>query len=328
MQSTQINIENSSNIEGLNEVENKPKKKLSYTKWGYIFIASFFVIYLIFTLVPQLLTIYDSFFDYDPFSGILVTDAHPEFCGFLNYQRLFQENALGVIEIYQTIGNTLIMWIIGAIPQMVIALILALIFTSTRLKLKGTGFFKTAFYMPNLIMASAFSALFLMLFSQIGPVYTLFKDMGWIPEHFDFVVNKTSARLMVAFLNFIMWFGNTTILLMAGIQSIDESIFESARIDGASTRRVLFDMTLPLLKPIVVYVLITSMIGGLQMFDVPQVLTNKAKNSGTRTIIMLLNDYLNMKNYGRAGAISVILFIITAVLSIFVFKTINKKEDR
>jgi multiple sugar transport system permease protein len=70
------------------------------------------------------------------------------------------------------------------------------------------------------------------------------------------------------------------------------------------------------------------MIGGLQMFDVPQVLTNKAKNTGTRTIIMLLNDYLNMKNYGRAGAISVILFIITAVLSIFVFKTINKKEDR
>ena len=128
-------------------------------------------------------------------------------------------------------------------------------------------------------------------------------------------------------MNFLMWFGNTTILLMAGIQSIDESIFESARIDGASSNRILFDITLPLLKPTVVYVIITSMIGGLQMFDVPQVLTDKALNNETRTIVMLINKYLGAQNYGYAGATSVILFIITGILSIIVFKTINKKED-
>ena len=128
-------------------------------------------------------------------------------------------------------------------------------------------------------------------------------------------------------MNFLMWFGNTTILLMAGIQSIDDSIFESAKIDGASSPRILFDITLPLLKPTVVYVIITSMIGGLQMFDVPQVLTGKAQNNDTKTMVMLINQYISSNNYGYAGAVSVILFIITGILSIFVFKSINKKED-
>ena len=220
------------------------------------------------------------------------------------------------------------MWILGAIPQLLASLLLALIFTATKLKLKGTGFFKTLFYMPNLIMASAFAALFLILFSTgTGPIYKMFVNIGWVREGFDFISNKGWARVLVAFMNFLMWFGNTTILLMAGIQSIDESIFESARIDGASSNRILFDITLPLLKPTVVYVVITSMIGGLQMFDVPQVLTDKARNNDTRTIIMVINQYLGQSNYGYAGAASVILFILTGILSIIVFKSINKKED-
>lgn len=304
----------------------KPNKKKSpsYAKWGYIFVASFFVVYFLFTFIPQILTIYDSFFDYADLAGTLETDA--PFCGFKNYISLFQKNQRGEIEILVDFGNTLIMWIIGAVPQMIVALLLALIFTGTKLKIKGSGFFKTVFYMPNLIMATAFSALFLILFSTTGPFHNLFYENGWITEHFDFISDGWSARLLVASMNFLMWFGNTTILLMAGIQGIDESVFESARIDGASSAHVLFDITLPLLKPIVVYVMITSMIGGLQMFDVPQVLTNKAKNNSTRTMVMLINDYLVPGNYGHAGAVSVILFIITGILSLLVFKSINKKE--
>ena len=121
----------------------------------------------------------------------------------------------------------------------------------------------------------------------------------------------------------------TTIVLMAGIMGIDESLFESARIDGASSTHVFFDITLPLLRPILVYTMITSLIGGLQMFDVPQVLSKGIgmPNRTTFTVIMLLNNYLGgSKNYGMAGAISVILFIITGILSIFVFKAMNRKE--
>ena len=129
-------------------------------------------------------------------------------------------------------------------------------------------------------------------------------------------------------MNLLMWFGNKTILLMAGIMGIDESLFESARMDGASSTRVFFDITLPLLKPILIYVIITSMIGGLQMYDVPSVLTKGygSPNNTTKTLVMLLNDYLSVGNYGMSGAIAVVLFIITGVFSIFVFKSISKKN--
>lgn len=308
-------------------VEKKTKHRtVSYAKWGYIFIASFFIVYLLFTLIPQIVTIVDSFKNFIPQDGNIL-DFEPHFCGFDNYVAIFQVNDRGEIAVFKNLGNTLIMWVMGAIPQLLVSLLLALIFTASKLKLKLSGFFKTLFYMPNLIMASAFAALFLVLFSTIGPFHKMFEDAGLIASNFDFISNATWARILVATMNFLMWFGNTTILLMAGIQSIDDSIFESAKIDGASSPRILFDITLPLLKPTVVYVIITSMIGGLQMFDVPQVLTGKAQNNDTKTMVMLINQYIGSSNYGYAGAVSVILFIITGILSIFVFKSINKKED-
>ena len=180
--------------------------------------------------------------------------------------------------------------------------------------------------MPNLIMAAAFASLILALFGTIGPFHTLFVEKAGLPKLLT-ISNKTWARILIALMNFLMWFGNTTILLMAGIQGIDESVFESAKIDGASSIHVVWDITLPLLKPIAVYVFITSMIGGLQMFDVAEVLTGKAKNNSTRTIVMLINDYLKVGNYGHAGAVSVVLFIITGILSLIIFKTINRKGE-
>ena len=130
-------------------------------------------------------------------------------------------------------------------------------------------------------------------------------------------------------MNFLMWFGNTTILLMAGMMGIDTSLFEAAEVDGATSSQVFRKITLPLLKPILIYVMITSLIGGLQMFDVPQILTNGSGDPmrSSMTMIMFLNKHLFSKNYGMAGALSVILFIITAFMSFLVFKTSNKKED-
>ena len=135
--------------------------------------------------------------------------------------------------------------------------------------------------------------------------------------------------MLICVMNFLMWFGNTTILLMAGIQGIDQNMFEAAEIDGANSLQVLFRVTLPLLMPILVYTIITAMIGGLQMFDVPQVLTNRAgtPNRTSMTLIMYLNNYLGgSKNYGMAGAISVIIFIITGILSLIVFRSLTKKD--
>ena len=123
-------------------------------------------------------------------------------------------------------------------------------------------------------------------------------------------------------MNCLMWFGNTTILLMAGMMGIDTSLFEAAEVDGATSMQGFFKITLPLLRPILVYVLITSLIGGLQLFDVPQILTNGTGDPmrSSMTLIMFLNKHLYSKNYGMAGALSVVLFFITGVLSLVVFK--------
>ena len=134
--------------------------------------------------------------------------------------------------------------------------------------------------------------------------------------------NVWSVRGLVAFMNMIMWFGNTTILLMAGMLGIDTSLFEAAEVDGATASQIFWRITLPLLRPILIYVMITSLIGGLQMFDVPQILTNGTGDPArtSMTLIMYLNKHLFSKNMGLGGALSVFLFIITGILSLIVFK--------
>ena len=301
-------------------------KSISYAKWGYLFIAPFFITYAIFKLYPLFLTIYNSFFE-NYRSGL--KQVGPNFVGLANYIKLFTPDANGIIDIIKYTGNTVVLWLGGAIPQIVIALLLAIFFTSYRLKIKGQQFFKTVIYMPNLIMASAFSMLFYTLFSNVGPVNQLLMQMGIAEKPIDFFAIKITVRSLICLMNFLLWFGNTTILLMAGIMGIDQNMFEAANIDGATSTQTFFKVTLPLLTPILVYTVITALIGGLQMFDVPQVLTNGAgnPNRSSMTLIMFLNSYLKTsKNYGMAGAISVIIFIITGLLSILVYRSLTKKD--
>jgi len=303
------------------------RKSISYAKWGYLFITPFFIFYAIFTLYPQLLTVYNSLFE-NYRSGL--RQVGPTFVGFENYVRLFTPDKTGSIDILKYARNTVVLWIGGAIPQITIALLLAIFFTSYRLNIRGQQFFKTVIYMPNLIMASAFSMLFFTLFSTVGPVNDLLLDAAIISEPYDFFAEKISVRGLIMLMNFLLWFGNTTILLMAGIMGIDQNLFDAAQIDGASSVQVFFRVTLPLLMPILIYTIITAMIGGLQMFDVPQILTNGGgtPNRTSMTLIMYLNNYLKTsKNYGMAGAISVIIFIITGILSLFVYRSLTKKDD-
>lgn len=303
------------------------RKGVCYAKWGYIFIAPFFIVYAIFTLYPQLLTIYNSFFE-NYRSGL--NQVGPNFVGLQNYITLFIPDSDGTISILKYAGNTIILWLGGAIPQIAVALLLAVFFTSYRLKIRGQRFFKTVIYMPNLIMASAFSMLFYTLFSPVGPINQIMLQFGWSDVAIDFFSYQVTVRGMICLMNFLLWFGNTTILLMAGIMGIDQSLFEAANIDGANSLQVFFKVTLPLLMPILIYTVITAMIGGLQMFDVPQVLTNGmgTPNRSSTTLVMFLNNYLKTsKNYGMAGAISVIIFLITGALSLVVYRSLTKKEN-
>lgn len=287
---------------------------INYEKWGYFFIAPFFIIYIIFQLIPLVSTIWNSFFE-NYRVGLMTVG--PNFVGMANYKEVLFNT-----DMPRYAMNTLIMWIMGFVPQIVLSLLLSIWFCDTELRIKCTSFFKTVIYMPNLIMASAFAMLFFMLFSDAGPVNALAVSMGWIEEPVRFLTQKTTVRTLVAVMNLLMWYGNTTLLLMSGILGIDNSIFEAARIDGANPFTIFVKVTLPSLMPILVYVMITSLIGGIQMFDVPQILTNGGGNPNrtSMTLIMYLNAHLGSKNYGIGGAISVLIFIITAILSATVYK--------
>lgn len=298
----------------------KKSKVVSYTKWGYIFLIPFFLVYTVFSLVPLISTVYYSFFEkYMAMGGL--TQVGPNFVGIQNYISLLTGG-----ELLKYTGNTLIMWVAGFIPQILVSLLLGVWFADTQIRLKGEQFFKTVIYLPNLIMASAFAMLFFALFSDAGPVNNVIESLGGEPIRW--LTYTWSTRFLVALMNFLMWFGNTTIMLMAGIMGIDTSLFEAANVDGANSMQVFTRITMPLLKPIFIYVLITSLIGGIQMFDVPQILTNSmgSPNNTTMTLIMWLNKHLYSKNYGMSGALSVILFVVTGILSFVIFR-INTRQD-
>lgn len=298
----------------------KTNNVVKYNKWGYIFLAPFVIVYVVFQLIPLVWTIWNSFFE-NYRSGLV--QIGPTFIGLENYKTLFTNG-----DLITYTQNTIIMWLLGFVPQIIVSLLLGAWFSDTRLRLKFSGFFKTVIYLPNLIMASAFSMLFFTLFSDGGPINSILIQMGVFEEAYSFLSHTGSARGLIALMNFLMWFGNTTILLMAGMMGIDTSLFEAAEVDGATSTQVFFQITLPLLKPILIYVMITSLIGGLQMFDVPQILTNGTGDPmrSTMTLIMYLNKHLFSKNYGMAGALSVLLFIITGALSLLVYRFSDNKE--
>ena len=297
----------------------KKRKRVSYSKWGYFFILPFFISFFIFSLIPLADTIRYSFYEYYR-SGI--KEIGPNFVGMANYVSLLQSDMLDYAK------NTAILWIIGFVPQIVIALLLASWFADNRMKLKGAQFFKVVIYLPNLIMASAFAMLFFTLFSTSGPINSILMDLGIINKQIDFLGSVFGVRSIIGLMNFLMWFGNTTIMLMAAIMGISVDIFEASELDGCNSIQKFFYITLPMIRPILTYTLIVSMIGGLQMFDVPQILTN-GQGSPDRTsftLIMFLNSHLKSKNYGMAGALSVYLFIVSGILCFITYRITNDND--
>ena len=232
------------------------QKSISYAKWGYLFILPFFVSFFIFSLIPLADTVRYSFFEYYR-SGI--KEIGPNFIGMENYLSLLKSDML------KYAGNTMMLWIVGFIPQIVIALLLASWFVDARLKIRGTQFFKVIIYLPNLIMASAFAMLFFTMFSTNGPINSILMSIGLISQPIDFLGTVYGTRSLVGLMNFLMWFGNTTIMLMAAIMGISPDIFEASELDGCNSMQRFFRITLPLIRPILAYTLITSIIQQLPL---------------------------------------------------------------
>ena len=313
------------------------RRTISYAKYGYLFILPFFIVYAFFQVYPLLNTFYLS----TQSNASMVTES----VGVDNFKIILTGSATTTpgheiaaraasaaqSDFKRVFGNTIILWLGNFIPQIIISLLLAAWFTDAYLKIKGKGFYKIVMYMPNIITAASVAALFVMLFSdsQFGAINKMLVNLGLAEHPIPFVSGKTQSRVMIMFIQTWMWFGNTTIMLMSGIMGINPSLFEAANIDGASPSQQFFQITMPLLRPILLYTMVTSMIGGLQMFDMPALYNmGTFQNKYTETIAVYIYNHFHqgIPNYGYSAAASVILFVITSILGAIAF-AVNKEDD-
>lgn len=313
--------------------ENKKIKTVEYGKYGYGFLAPFFIVFLAFQLVPLVYTFAMSFVYSEKVGRNKVTTI----IGFGNFKNyVFSGNK----EVWISIGITLILWLLNFLPQILLALLLAAWFTDSHNKLKGQGAYKVIMYMPNIITAASIAFLFFALFSVQGTFTSILRNIGIPIADGGLLDHGWYSLFIIAFIQFWMWYGQTMIVLIAGIMGINPSLYEAAMVDGASARQQFFSITLPLLKPILQFTMVTSAIGGLQMYDIPQ-LFNAGKPvvnfcgqsvDSTKTIVMLIKSYIEAgsgQNLGRASAYSVILFIITLAISmVFYILTSDKKPKK
>lgn len=297
------------------------KSKLNKDYYGYIFIAPFIIIFCLFSFYPIVNTFYLSFTN-----AKLMTGLKGDIIGLDNYKLLFQTDAF-----MTALKNTWIIWIFNFIPQIGFALFLSVLFTNKRLNLKGIGLFKTIFYLPNLLMPATIAALFFSFLSLYGPINQFLVSNGIIKEAIHFLNSGNFAKGTVVFIQWWMWFGQTTIVIMAGMTSISPSYYESAMIDGATQTNMFTGITLPLLKPILVYTMVTSLVGGLQMFDIPFLLTNG--RGDPESSIMTLNVLMNLKrtssqgDIGAAAAVSIMIFIMSSACAYLIFKFLQNDDD-
>ena len=297
------------------------RKGVSYAKYGYIFSIPFILAFLIFNLYP---TIYTAVIGFTDLKGMGMTGFSIMEDPLHNFKLILNNPSF-----QQAFKNTFTIWVANFIPQVLLALLLAAWFTNHRRKIKGEGFFKVVFYMPNIITAATIAILFSTLFGYpTGPVNDLLIKIGYIDSAEYLLINKTIARGVVAFIQFWMWYGHSMIILISGILGINPEIYESAEIDGANASQRFFRITLPNLRTILIYLLVTSLIGGLNMFDIPKLFLNGGPDNATLTTSVFIYNqaFSGSYLYNRAAAASMIMFVIIVICSSIIFFIMRDKD--
>lgn len=248
------------------------------------------------------------------------------FAGLDNFKKLVSDK-----NFWDAVGNTFIIWGFNFVPQLGLALLFAIWFTDVKLHLKGKATFRALFYFPNLLTAASVAILYRSLFGYpVGPVNQFLINVCGVKESFNFFRSVPATRSIVSFIQWWMWCGQTLIMLMAGITSISPSLYESATIDGASNWQCTWRITIPLLRPMMFYLLITSMVGGMQMFEIPFLLTGMHGEPNykirTTAIYMYNMAFQGRNDYSYAAAVSIGMFIITMILAFFINQAVKERK--
>jgi cellobiose transport system permease protein len=287
----------------------------------YAYIGPFFLIFAVFGLFPLLFTFYVALFDWNPIGEHV-------FIGFDNFTRLYQDT-----RFWNSARNTVSIWLLSTVPQLVIALLLAHLLNHARLRL--AVFFRMSMLVPYVTSVAATAIVFAQLFDRdYGLLNWLlgFADVGPI----DFKQSVWGSHVLIAVMVTWRWFGYTTLLYLAALQAIPRTIYEAAAVDGAGTWKQFRYISLPSLRPIIVFTIVTSTIGGLQIFTEPLLLSRgtlltcgPVRQCQTLTLFLYEQGFGQFQ-FGYGAAIGVALFVLiiaAATLNYFLSTRIRAERS-
>ena len=282
----------------------RKKSELWRTLPCYLAVAPFYILFAIFGLFPIAFSLYLSFQKWDGIGAM-------EFVGLNQFAYLITD-----VYFWQSIVNTLEIWVMATIPMICISVVLAFLLASPLVKLRS--FYRIAFFLPHITSIVAIAIVFTTVFSnQFGLLNALLTSLGL--SHIAWL--STPWGMKVAIASMILWrsLGYHAIIFMVGLQSIPTVLYEAAQIDGASSIQILYRITLPLLRPVILFTVITSTISGMQVFTEPQVLlgnTGGPGGGGMTMVLYLYQQAFSSYHFGYGAAIGWGLFVVIVLFSL------------
>ncbi|PAF16615.1 carbohydrate ABC transporter permease [Terribacillus saccharophilus] len=279
--------------------------------WSFVAVASLLIgIFYFFPMVQALIMSFQS-----------GTGVNLSFVGFENYIRLFQDPVF-----LTTVKNTVIYLIIQVPVMILLALFLSVVLNNKTLKWKG--FFRTAIFLPCVTSLVAYSVVFKYLFAPDGIVNMTLMKINLVSEPVQWLTDPFWAKITIILAITWRWTGYNMIFYLSALQNVDQSIYEAAKIDGASAIQQFFKITIPMLKPIILFTSITSTIGTLQLFDEVMNITAGGPGNATMTISQYIYN-LSFKytpDFGYAATVSYAIVILIVIFSIIQFKAGGEKK--
>ena len=279
----------------------RTKRERSEFLWGWLFILPTTIGLIVLNIIPIFQTIYQSFFKTGDFGKGNI------FIGLQNYQKVFADK-----EIWQALINTFKYAIVEVPFSIVIALVLAVLLNR---KMKGRSIYRTIIFLPMVAAPAAVAMVWRWLFnSDYGLINNVFH------VHVNWVSDPKIAVFSVAIIGVWSIIGYNMVLFLAGLQEIPRDYYEAAEIDGATGVNAFFSITIPLLSPTIFFVMVTRVIGAMQVFDLIYMVIDKSNPALTKTqsLVYLFYKYAFInKNMGYGATIVVVLLIITMILTVF-----------
>ncbi len=299
-------------------------KNLSKKSTPYLFMAPYFILFILFSLLPILFTLYMSFNEWDGYTDI-------KYVGVGNYVRMLENG-----DFLLSLKNTAIIMLMLIPIQLVLAIIIAYMINSKLVVHKEI--FKTAIFAPYLTIPIAAGLLWAFFFDgTAGTINYFLQGLHIIEEPVEWLADPFLAKVVVAAIMLWRYLGYSVLFFMAGFVSIPEELFEAARVDGARAWHNFWNISLPMIKPITIYMVITSMIGGFQTFDEPNIIYTQGNyqtgpysggpDQGVLTMVMLLGrGAFQLRQYGYGSAVAFGMFAVIAVFSFLSLKFMTGRE--